>query len=216
MINWHSKRPALPPPAPPGTEGRNGGGGHSCSTTRSQASPPPPYLPAPRGSPRLPAVGSGAGGEIEAALGEEQGFKGPASSWVSPAQRGTAGAGWEGEQKDRSLSLSSASPDRSAERGCRPEWRGLGGKNETGKRQEGVFRMQDRERCPGRGIARNPSRAPTSPHPGRTDPRVGGPTAELSGCSRQGLGVVPLPAGSPSLTVASSAEFWAPQLDHGG
>ena len=57
-----------------------------------------------------------------------------------------------GEQKDRSLSLSSASPDWSAERGCRPEWRGLGGKNETGKRQEGVFRMQDRERCPGRGL----------------------------------------------------------------
>lgn len=79
-----------------------------------------------------------------------RGFKGPASSWVSPAQRGTAGAGWEGEPKDRSLSLSSASPDWGAERGCRPEGRGLGGKNETGKRQDRVFRRQDQERCWGR------------------------------------------------------------------
>lgn len=74
MINWRSGRPALPPPAPPGAKGGDvGGGGHSCSITRSRASPPPPYLPAPRGSPRLPAVGSGAGSEMEDALGEEQG-----------------------------------------------------------------------------------------------------------------------------------------------
>lgn len=72
MINWRSGRPALPPPAPPGAEGGDGGG-HSCSIARSPAWPPPPYLPAPRGSPRLPAVGSGAGGEMEDALGEDQG-----------------------------------------------------------------------------------------------------------------------------------------------
>lgn len=193
------------------------GGGHSCSITRSRASPPPPYLPAPQGSPRLPAVGNGAVEEMEDAQ-RCRGFKGPASSWVSPAQRGTAGAGWERERepKDRSLSLSGASPDWGAERGCRPEWRRLGGKNETGKRQDSVFRRQGQVRRWGRGIPWDPSRAPTPPHPGRTDMGVGGPTAELSGDGRLGLGIVTLSAGNPSLTVASSAEFWAPQLEQDG
>lgn len=33
---------------------------------------------------------------------------------------------------------------------------------------------------------------------------------------RLGLEIVTLPAGNPSLTVASSAEFWEPQLEQDG
>lgn len=69
MINWRSGRRAVRQPASPGAEGGGGVGAHSCSTTHSWASPPPLYLPAPRGSRQLPAVGSGAGGEMEDALG---------------------------------------------------------------------------------------------------------------------------------------------------
>lgn len=116
MINWRFRRPAVPLPVSLGA-----GGGHSCSITRSWASSPPPYLPAPRGSPRLPAVGSGAGGEMEDGLGGKQGIKGPAPSWVSLAQEGTAGAGWDGEPKGRSLSLFSGSSAPGSERGCRQE-----------------------------------------------------------------------------------------------
>lgn len=38
----------------------------------------------------------------------------------------------------------------------------------------------------------------------------------VRGCCGLGLGIVPLPAGSLSLTVASSAEFWAARQDWGG
>ena len=195
---------------------------HSCSITRSRASPPPPYLPAPRGSPRLTAVGSGAGGEMGDALGGEQGFKGPASSWVSPAQQGTAGAGWDGEPKGRSLSLSGSSSARGAERGCRLEWRGLGWE-EDGKRKEGWGLSDARAgEVLGQGDSVGSVKS-TSPHPRRADLGVGGDGSRrrphnraVRGCCRLGPGIVPFPAGSPSLTVASSAEFWAPRRDQGG
>lgn len=138
MINWLSGRPAVPLPAPLEARGVEAWGRecHSCSIARSRASPPPPYLPAPRGSPRLPAVGSGAGGEMEDALGREQGFKGPASSWVPLAQQGAAGAEWDGEPKSCSLS---PAPHltltlRWAAGGSGGGWVG---KNEIGKRKEG-------------------------------------------------------------------------------
>lgn len=163
---------------------------------------------------------------MEDALGGEQGFKGPVSSWAPLARQGTAGAGRDGESKGCGP-FSSASTDLSAEKDCRPEcvcmW-GTGvrdarvGKNEVGKRKEGVFRRQGREECRGKV---SPSRAPlptlaeliwewevaaavtAAPH-----------SLAVRGCcglggSRDHL----LPAGSPSLTVASSAGFWALRRD---
>lgn len=141
MINWRFRCPAVPPPVSLGA-----GGGHSCSITRSWASSPPPYLPAPWGSPRLPAVGSGAGGEMEDGLGGEQGIKGPASSGVPPAQQGTAGAGGMGSRR-AAVFLSSAVHLTRALRGA--AGRSGGGwveRNDMGKRREGVFQRLDREK----------------------------------------------------------------------
>lgn len=220
MFNWSSGRPAVPSLAPGGVARVEGVGCHSCSITPSRASPPPQYLPAPRGSPRLPAVGSGADGETEA-LGGEQGFKGPASFWVHLAQQRLAGAEWDGEPKGCSLSL--APQLRGAETGCRPEWRGFGWEEQSGKGKKGVLRRQERERWPGDSVG---SVQDTSPHPGRTDLgwRLRGGRCSrrcphsrtVRGCCRLGLGIIPLPAGSLSLTVASSAEFWAARQDWAG
>lgn len=108
---------------------------------------------------------------MEDALGWEQGFKGPASSWVPLAQQGIAGEGWNEELKGRSF-LSGASIVRGAERDCRRQWRGLGWEELDRTRKEEVLRgKQHRERCRGRGIPWDSSRA--SPHAGGTDLGVG-------------------------------------------
>ena len=144
MFNWSSGRAAVPSPAPGGAAGVGGVGVTVVPLPPSRASPPPQYLPAPRGSPRLPAVGSGAGGDTEDALGGEQGFKGPASFWMHLVQQRLAGAEWDGEPKGCSLSL--APQLRGAETGCRPEWRGFSWEEQSRKGKEGVLRKQERER----------------------------------------------------------------------
>lgn len=157
MFNWSSGRPAVPSLAPGGAARVEGVGCHSCSITPSRASPPPQYLPAPRGSPRLPAVGSGAGGETEDALGGEQGFKGPASFWVHLAQQRLAGAEWDGEPKGCSLSL--APQLRGAlRRAAGRSGGGSAGMNKVGRERKGSY--EGKSGRGGRGIPQDLSRTP--------------------------------------------------------
>lgn len=66
---------------------------HSCSCTFSGPRCRPRTCPLPPVSPRLPAVGSGAYGEIEDTLGGEQRFKGPALPQAPLARKGPQGQG---------------------------------------------------------------------------------------------------------------------------
>lgn len=69
------------------------GGVHSCSCTFSEPHRRPRTCPLPPGTPRLPAVGSSAYGEMEDTLGGEQRFKGPALPQAPLARKGPQGQG---------------------------------------------------------------------------------------------------------------------------
>lgn len=92
MVNFPVRRP----PVRLRVAGGPRGVAHSCSYTFSGPRRRPRTCPLPLGSPRLPAVGSGAYGEMEDTLGGKQRFKGPASSQAPLAFKGPQGRGETG------------------------------------------------------------------------------------------------------------------------
>lgn len=86
--------PVLAPASPPAGMCVGGGGGvfHSCSCTFSGPRHRPRTCSLPLGSPRLPAVGSGACGEMEDTL-ESKGLKGQHRSRPPLAHKGPQGPG---------------------------------------------------------------------------------------------------------------------------
>ncbi|XP_064142175.1 uncharacterized protein LOC135231455 [Loxodonta africana] len=171
--------------------GGGGRGGHSCSLTGSPAPPTPPYLLAPQGSPRLPAVGSGAGGELEDARGGEQRFKRSASSLGPPP--GAAGAA--GMESRKGCRLSRSRP--AFTEGLRAGREGLGGEDrDRGAKREGLSEARPGE-VSGQVIHRDPSR-PAYPTMAELIPAWG--ALRAASWDRP-----PTPARILGLTVATSA-----------